>query len=72
MNRCPACTQSIRTAHVVCRGCGKVLPLQVVVVSEGSQGGGFALVQDVNEKHSADLPEVRSRCEHKEAAYGDT
>jgi hypothetical protein len=35
----------LREALVVCRYCGEVLPLRVVVVSEGSHGdGGFAVV----------------------------
>jgi hypothetical protein len=44
MERCPICDEALREALVVCRYCGEVLPLRVVVVSEGSRGdGGFTL-----------------------------
>jgi hypothetical protein len=45
MEQCPICDESLREALVVCRYCGEVLPLRVVVFSEGSHGdGGFAVV----------------------------
>ncbi len=44
MDRCPACSESLRNALVVCGQCGERLPVRVVVVSEGSHGGGFAVV----------------------------
>ena len=44
MDQCPACGQSLQDARVVCGHCGEALPLRVIVVSEGSHGGGFALV----------------------------
>lgn len=44
MEHCPICRQELRDAIVVCRYCGEELPLQVLVVSEGSRGGGFAIV----------------------------
>jgi hypothetical protein len=31
---------------VICRACGEELPLRVVVVSEGSRDGGFAVVEE--------------------------
>ncbi len=46
MDRCPECGKTLQDALVVCGHCGEVLPLRVVVVSEGSHGGGFALVAD--------------------------
>lgn len=55
MENCPICGASLRQAVVVCGGCGEDLPLQVVVVSEGSRGGGVVLVdadlqrEEVNE-----------------------
>jgi hypothetical protein len=45
LERCPVCDTSLHDARVVCAGCGEELPLRVVLVSEGSQGGGFALVE---------------------------
>ena len=45
MNKCPICAQPLRDAHVVCAGCGEVLPLRVIIVSEASHGDGFALVE---------------------------
>jgi uncharacterized Zn finger protein (UPF0148 family) len=41
---CPACGSPLGQARIVCAGCGEDLPLRVIVVSEGSRGGGFALV----------------------------
>lgn len=58
MERCAACGAPVREAVVVCRGCGRELPLSVVVVSEGSRGGGFALVVEARpdgEKHPAEI-----------------
>jgi len=40
MGRCPICKESLQDALVVCAHCGELLPLRVVVVSEGSHGGG--------------------------------
>ncbi len=54
MNHCPTCTESIHTARIVCAGCGEALPLRLVVVSEGSQGGGFALAREVSVGENAD------------------
>ncbi|MEA3340318.1 MAG: hypothetical protein U9R15_10160 [Chloroflexota bacterium] len=48
MDECPVCKETLRDALVVCAHCGEVLPLRVVVVSEGSHGGGFALVKRVD------------------------
>ena len=45
MGRCPICKQKLRDALIVCRYCGEELPFRVVVVSEGSRGGGYALVK---------------------------
>ena len=39
--------EDVREA-VVCGHCGEVLPLRVIVVSEGSRGGGFALVENAD------------------------
>jgi hypothetical protein len=44
VEHCPECGQPAVEALVVCAHCGEVLPLRVVLVSEGSHGGGFALV----------------------------
>jgi hypothetical protein len=41
---CPVCGDPASEARILCTGCGQELPLRVIVVSEGSQGGGFALV----------------------------
>mgnify|MGYP006296025117 CR=1 FL=1 len=48
--RCPVCDDSLHDARVVCAGCGEELPLRVVLISEGSQGGGFALVELKHER----------------------
>jgi hypothetical protein len=45
MQQCPICTTPLDDARVVCAACGEDLPLRVIVISEGSQGGGFALAQ---------------------------
>ena len=42
---CPVCDGPLRHARVICGVCGEELPYQVVLVSEGSRGGGFALVK---------------------------
>ena len=71
MDRCPTCTEPLHNAQVVCAGCGEVLPLQIVVVSEGSQGGGFALVKEVREKQNVDVQDeriARTTSEEKEAS----
>ncbi len=46
MDECPVCDTPISEALVICGNCGEVLPLRVVVVSEGSHGGGFAVVEE--------------------------
>ena len=46
MDQCPICGGSLEDALVVCGQCGEILPLRVVVVSEGSHGGGFAVVAE--------------------------
>jgi hypothetical protein len=51
LERCPVCDTSLHDARVVCAGCGEELPLRVVLVSEGSQGGGFALVAPKHKEH---------------------
>ena len=48
MDKCPICQETFRDALVICAHCGELLPLRVVVVSEGSHGGGFALVEDAD------------------------
>ena len=50
MERCPICDESLWEALVVCRYCGEVLPLRVVVVSEGSRGGGFAVAVEARRR----------------------
>lgn len=58
MDRCADCGALLRDAVVLCRGCGRELPLRVVVVSEGSRGGGFALVVEARpdgERHPAEI-----------------
>ena len=49
MDRCPECGNTLQDALVVCGHCGEILPLRVIVVSEGSQGEGFALVTEKQE-----------------------
>lgn len=46
MDSCPVCGASLQDALVICGHCGEVLPLRVIVVSEGSHGGGFAVVEN--------------------------
>jgi len=46
MNRCPICNSPLQDMVVICRACGEELPLRVVVVSEGSRDGGFAVVEE--------------------------
>ena len=48
MCECANCKETLRDALVVCGHCGEVLPLRVIVVSEGSRGGGFALVENAD------------------------
>jgi CRISPR-associated protein Csm1 len=45
MGRCPICGGNLRGAVIVCGRCRTELPLRVIVVSEGSHGGGFAIVK---------------------------
>ena len=52
MEHCPICGESLQDALVVCGHCGEVLPLRVLMVSEGSHGGGFALVENADEQSS--------------------
>jgi len=54
--KCAACGAAVRDAAVICRGCGRELPLKVVVVSEGSHGGGFALVEADGDAASKEAP----------------
>ena len=46
MDQCPVCAETLRSAVVICSRCGSKLPVQIVVVSEGSHGGGFAIVTE--------------------------
>ncbi|GEM_PF-4922559 len=55
MNECPTCGGDVREAVVVCGVCGEVLPLRVVAVSEGSHGGGFAVVEDDADREDGGL-----------------
>ena len=43
---CPVCADPASQARILCAGCGAELPLRVIVVSEGSHGGGFVLVTE--------------------------
>ena len=43
MQQCPGCGEGLHKALVICGACGGLLPLRVVVVSEGSRGGGYAV-----------------------------
>jgi len=57
MDHCPKCGETLQDALVVCGHCGKVLPLQVIVVSEGSRGGGFAVVAEEQRSRRAEEQE---------------
>ena len=57
MDKCPTCDETLHDAIVVCAHCGQTLPLQVVVVSEGSHGGGFALAKNMDELNEPILVE---------------
>ena len=60
MDHCPECGETLQDALVVCAHCGDLLPLRVVVVSEGSHGGGFALVvENADERDGRILAEVQ-------------
>ena len=54
MDRCPECGETLQDTLVVCGHCGQILPLRVVVVSEGSHGGGFAVVAEEQEEEVND------------------
>ena len=58
MDRCPECGETLQDALVVCGHCGEVLPLRVVVVSEGSHGGGFALVVENTDRQDGRILEI--------------
>ena len=58
MDRCPECGETLQDALVVCGHCGEVLPLRVVVVSEGSHGGGFALVVENTDQQDERILEI--------------
>ncbi len=53
MGRCPICGEMLQDAIVVCRNCGEELPLHIIVVSEGSWGGGFAIAVERKVKGKA-------------------
>ena len=57
-SRRATCAEPTQNAQVVCAGCGELLPQQVVVISEGSPGGGFALVKEVKVGENADSQEA--------------
>ena len=59
MEKCPICKETLRDALVVCAHCGEVLPLRVVVVSEGSHGGGFALVENMDGEDERPLADTQ-------------
>ena len=47
MDRCSNCDADLREALLVCGRCGGHLPIRVLIVSQGSRGGNFALVEEV-------------------------
>ena len=53
MQHCPGCGDGLHRALVICDECGEVLPLRVVIVSEGSRGGGYAVVVDEQAQQGA-------------------
>lgn len=46
VERCPECGASTAEAVVVCTCCGERLPLRIVLISESSRSGGFALAEE--------------------------
>ncbi len=61
MDRCPECGNTLQDALVVCGHCGEILPLRVIVVSEGSQGEGFALVKNTDRQDERILTQVQEK-----------
>ncbi len=49
MDHCPECGETLDNVVILCGQCGQELPLRVVVISEGSRGGGFVLTREVAE-----------------------
>ena len=45
MSRCVVCGEPLQKAVLVCHYCGEELPVRIVVMSEGSRGGWFAVVE---------------------------
>ena len=63
MDRCPICHDPLRDAIVVCGVCGEELPLRVVVISEGSRGGGIAVALPLSrDDRNQPQEEVNGRC----------
>jgi hypothetical protein len=63
MYRCPICHDPLRNAIVVCGVCGEELPLRVVVISEGSHGGGIAVALPLQrDDRNQPQEEVNGRC----------
>jgi hypothetical protein len=55
MDQCPFCGETLQDVRVACGHCGEALPLQVIVVSEGSHGGGFALAVEDQRGRGAEV-----------------
>ena len=64
MEPCPVCGEKAERARVTCGGCGRELPLRVVVISEATWGPGFAVV--TAQPHGTDRRErEHERCSNK-------
>ncbi|HIP87427.1 MAG TPA: hypothetical protein EYH27_03195 [Anaerolineales bacterium] len=45
MTRCAVCGEPLQKVVLVCYYCGEELPVRIVVMSEGSRGGWFAVLE---------------------------
>ncbi len=70
MDRCPECGETMQDALVICGHCGQILPLRVVVVSEGSHGGGFALVEEEEQEQQEQEERISKRGERFRGTHG--
>jgi hypothetical protein len=72
MEQCPICGEELTRALMVCRYCGEELPLSVIIVSEGSHGGGFALAAEANRHREAQrLSQAGKEIVDDQQTYGE-